>query len=334
MDDERRVAEAAVAGLKERAVRTLQAAGLSYDPGRPWADHASELAERVQAHARYALLTGELIPEAENRVLPEDKVAELEHQLALIDAEQPAPGVAAEAAGGAPGRSALEIEAENRRLRETLDGLQKRRTELRLEVEEVWRRYHQDHPEKTAQLQRIEQALLRARRFKAAVELARDTIQSVATETHRRWGEFLNKRVTQLLGAFGTRVEQLRFGDDLDFSVKLEGGQQVARGRADLQLSAGAKDQLYLAVRLGISEYLSRGQSPLPLLLDDPFATSDDERARAGMRLLIEHFAPLHQIIVLTCHRKRYEAMAQADPPLYKERVQWLDLGAATRVVR
>ncbi|MEK7330827.1 MAG: hypothetical protein AAB113_08490, partial [Candidatus Eisenbacteria bacterium] len=336
MDDQRRVAEAAVAGLKERAVRILQAAGLSYDPARSWADHAKELAERAEAQARHTLVTGELIPQAEHRVLPEGKVAELESQLALIEAERPAGsagGLAGEAtapAAGAPGRTPLAIEAENRRLRESLDALQKRRTELRLAVEEVWRRYHQEHPEKTAQHQRIEQALLRARRFKAAIELARDTIQSVATETHRRWAEFLNQRVTQLLAAFGTRVEQLRFGDDLDFSVKLASGQQASRGKADLQLSAGAKDQLYLAVRLGISEYLSRGQTPLPLLLDDPFASSDDERARAGMRLLIEHFAPLHQIIVLTCHRKRYEALAELDPGLYGERVQWLDLRTAT----
>jgi hypothetical protein len=349
MDDESRLVEASVSGLKERAVRTLQAAGLSYDPARPWADHAKELAARVQAHGRYQLLTGELIPQAEQRVLPVEKAAELENQLGLIEAERPS-GIVDRSAEGAPGASPegthatpnratpahtqLEIEAENRRLRETLDGLQKRRTELRLEVEGVWRRYHQEHPEKTAQRLRIEQALLRARRFKAAVELARDTIQSVAIETHRRWADFLNHRVTQLLAAFGTRVEQLRFGDDLDFSVKMEGGQQAARGRADLQLSAGAKDQLYLAVRLGISEYLSRGQSPLPLLLDDPFATSDDERARAGMKLLIEHFAPLHQIIVLTCHRKRFESMAQADLLLYKERVQWLDLGMATKAAR
>ena len=57
-------------------------------------------------------------------------------------------------------------------------------------------------------------------------------------------------------------------------------------------------------------------------------------RARAGMRLLIEHFAPLHQIVVLTCHRKRYQGLAALDPALYGERVQWLDLGTATNAER
>jgi hypothetical protein len=325
MAEERRVAEATVGGLRERAMRILQTAGLGWDPDRPWADLARELSERVQAQARYTLLVEDLIPQAEGRVLPEGRARELETQLQAIEAAQsPEP-----AADPGTGRAPLEIEAEGRRLRESLDTLQRRRTELRLEVEEVWRRYQAEHPEKRTQREKIEQALLKARRFKAAADLARETITAVATETHRRWAEFLNQRVTQILATFGTRVEQLRFGDDLDFSVKLWNGQHVARGRADLQLSAGARDQLYLAVRLAIAEFLSRGQSPLPLLLDDPFATSDDDRARAGMRLLLEHFAPTHQLIVLTCHRGRYQALAALDASLYGERVQWLELKPA-----
>jgi len=337
LDDERRVAEATVSGLKERAVRILASVGLEHDPASSWADHARSLAVRMQAHGRHALLTSELIPQAERRVLPAGKLAELVAQLEMIDAERPdvrdVARTAATVATTSGTRSPLEIDVESRRLREVLDGLQKRRTDLRLEVEEVSRRYHQEHPEKTAQRDRVAMALARARRFKAAIELARDTIQKVAIDTHRRWAEFLNARIKEVLDAFGTGIEQLRFGEDLDFSIRLPGGQQVSRGKADMQLSAGAKDQLYLAARLAISEYLSRGNSPLPLLLDDPFATSDDGRTRTGMRLLVEQFSRHHQIIVLTCHRKRHEALAQLDPELYRERVQWLELrtGAVAR---
>jgi len=77
-------------------------------------------------------------------------------------------------------------------------------------------------------------------------------------------------------------------------------------------------------VRLAVSEFLSRGQTPLPFLLDDVFVTSDDERARSGMRLLVE-LATTHQIVLLTCHRRRYDAMAELDRELYQGRVQWLD---------
>ncbi|HKQ56284.1 MAG TPA: AAA family ATPase [Candidatus Eisenbacteria bacterium] len=329
LDDERHVAEATVSGLEERAARMLETAGLAHDPKRSWADHATDLATRAQSRARHALLVGELIPQAERRVLPPGKLAELETQLEMIDAERPATAEeddAPEAPAAAGPRTPLEIDTESRRLREVLDRLQKRRTELRLEVEEVWRRYHQDHPEKSSQLERVDHALRHARRFKASIDLARETIQQVATDTHRRWAEFLNVRVKELVQGFGAGIEQLRFGDDLDFSIKPAGGPHSARGKADLALSAGAKDQLYLAVRLAICEYLSRGQVPLPLLLDDPFAASDDGRVRAGMRILIERFAPSHQVLVLTCHKSRFDALARLDPDLYERRVQRIEL--------
>jgi DNA repair exonuclease SbcCD ATPase subunit len=327
IDEEKRVVEASAAGLKERAIRILQAASVTYDPERSWAEHARDLAERVKTKMRHATLTDELIPRAESRVMSSEERLELEGQLEL--AGQPS---SIEGAPERPRRTPLEIEAEDRRLRTALDTLQQRRSDLRLKVEELWRRYHVQHPDLTEQLERIEQARLRARRFKHAVELARDTIHQVATETHRRWAEFLNQRVGELLGTFGSGIEQLRFGDDLDFSVKAWGGQPIARGKADQQLSAGARDQLYLAVRLAISEFLSRGQSPLPLLLDDVFATSDDERARNGMRLLIEQFAGRHQIVLVTCHRRRCEALAQLDPELYAQHVRWVDMRAAAVV--
>jgi recombinational DNA repair ATPase RecF len=110
--------------------------------------------------------------------------------------------------------------------------------------------------------------------------------------------------------------------------VQIQGGPLISRGKAHAQLSAGARDQLYLAVRLAISEYLSRGKAPLPLLLDDVFATSDDTRLRAGMHALVESFGAGHQLILTTCHRSRMNDLRRADPDLYRERVHWVDLRA------
>ncbi|OGF16618.1 MAG: hypothetical protein A2W00_02170 [Candidatus Eisenbacteria bacterium RBG_16_71_46] len=326
IDDEKRVAEAAASGLRERAIRILQSAGLTYDPERPWADHVTELSERLRGRARYTLLIDQLIPQAEQRVLSDPDVAERRSQLAMVEAEPIAEGPA----GDKPARGQVEIDAEVRRYREKLESLQKWHADLRVGVEESFRRHHIGYPEKRGQLERACAALERARRYKAALDLARETIQKVALETHRRWAEHLNSRVIELLRPIGTDIRELRFGEDLDFSVRLANGHQIARGKAVLQLSSGARDQLHLAVRLAISEYLSRDQESLPLLIDDAFATSDDERARAGMRLLIEHLAKQHQIVVVTCHRKRHEALAALDPELYAERVRWQDLGAKT----
>ncbi len=316
MEEQKGVDQAEVAGLGERAARILQSAGFAHDPARSWEDHFRDLAERVQGRQRHSTLVEELIPRAEQRLLPEAQIADLESRLALAES------------GGAPSgprRTAFEIEEESRRLQEQLQQIQGRRSDLRVQVEETHRRYASEHPEKCMQLERVAQALARTRRFREAVELASRAIESVATETHRRWADYLNQRVGELLGGVGTHIEQVRFGDDLDFSVKLPGGPSLARGKADQQLSCAARDQLYLAARLAISEFLSRGQAALPLLLDDVFATSDDERARSGMRVLIEQFSQSHQIILMTCHRQRYERLAELDRELYAERVQWLD---------
>jgi DNA repair exonuclease SbcCD ATPase subunit len=322
IEEEKRVAEAEAAGLRERAIRLLSAAEIAYDPGRAWGDYVQRLAEIARGGQRHTILIEELIPQAERRMLPERQEADLRSQLEMLESE--GGGAAIEAA-----RSHAEIEGETREQRDRLDEVQRRRQDLRLQVEDAWRRHTTEHPEKSAELERISASLVRARRFKEALEIAQDTIQKVAVETHRRWADWLNSRVHELLASFGTGIEQVRFGEDLDFSVKLPGGQQVTRGRALAQLSAGARDQLHLAVRLAVSEYLSRGTSPLPLLIDDAFATSDDERARTGMKLLIEHFAKRHQVVMVTCHRGRVEALAAADPELYGSRVQILDARTA-----
>jgi hypothetical protein len=319
IDEQKQVDEGAASGFKQRAVRLLESAGLDFDPERSWDDHARALSERAEIRRRWSTLTHELIPSAERRSLPEAQRAELESQVALGE------GAVTEGAR----RGQRELDGERRRLQERLEDVQRRRSDLRVKVEEVCRRVHAERPEKLAQLERIQRALERARRFQSAVELACRTIKEVAAETHQRWADHLNRRVGELLGAMRTSIDQIRFGDDLDFSVRLTGGLSLARGKADQQLSAGTRDQLYLAVRLAVSEFLSRGQTTLPILLDDVFVTSDDERTRAGMRLLIEGFAAQHQVILMTCHRRRFEALAEQERALYQGRVQWLDTRSA-----
>lgn len=314
MEERKRADEAAAVSFRDRAREILQSAGLPSDPGRSWEGSFRDLAERTRGNQRHATLVDDLIPAAEKGLLSRSQVEELESRAQLAQ-EGPLPEET---------RHAAEDETQGRALRETFEELQRRRSDLRVDVEETARRYNVKSAEIAIELERVRQAAERVRRFREAAQLAASTIQSVATETHRRWAEFLNHRVGELLRGIGTKVEHVRFGDDLDFSVQVQGTKPLPRGKADPQLSCAARDQLYLAVRLAISEYLSRARDPLPLLLDDVFATSDDERARAGMRMLIERFEG-HQIVLTTCHRLRYERLRELDPELYSRRVQFLD---------
>ena len=325
VEEEKRVLEASANAMNERAVRLLQSAGITFDPARGWAHHINELRRRMEGRVRYGMVVEELIPAARRRLHPEHEVAQRRRQLEMLVAGGELP---------AQSRSSADIEFEVKQTRSKLEETQRRRSDVRVEVEEVWRRHAQRRPDLGHQQERLGRAIERARRFKQAVEIARDTIERVATDTHRKWADFLNDRVAAILKSFGSSVEGLRFGEDLDFSVQLTNGPLVSRGKAHLQLSAGARDQLYLAVRLAISEFLSKGTEPLPLLLDDVFATSDDDRLRAGMRALLESFGAGHQVFLTTCHRGRMIELQRADAELYRDRVHVVDLRVGTTNTR
>ena len=323
---ERQVAVATVSGLHEKALRILQQAGLAYDPERTWAEHIADLSGRLQNRHRFRMLQDELIPYARSRVLSEDEIDQRRRHLGVFEAGREGAGTFGNV------RAPEDVDAESRSTRDELEKAQQRRSDLRVEVEEVWRRANQSRPELEAQRARMSAALARAQRYKKSVELAHATIQKVAVDTHRRWADWLNVRVGELLAAMGSDVRQVRFGDDLDFSVQSGDGPTLPRGKAHLMLSSGARDQLYLAVRLAISEYLSRGHAALPLLIDDAFATSDDERLRQGLTMLVDGLASGHQVIVATCHRGRHDDLRRLDPERFIGQMNWLEVRAASHV--
>jgi uncharacterized protein YhaN len=71
-------------------------------------------------------------------------------------------------------------------------------------------------------------------------------------------------------------------------------------------MSVGTADQLYLALRIAsMEDYLDRG-TPLPFLADDLFINFDDERAAAGLRVLMD-LAARTQVLFFTHHRHLVE---------------------------
>jgi chromosome segregation protein len=82
---------------------------------------------------------------------------------------------------------------------------------------------------------------------------------------------------------------------DDDFRVSLD----VDGRPCDIaQLSKGAQDQLYIALRLAISDLLSSDIN-LPLIFDDPFVTSDSKRLD-NIGIALSYLADERQIIVLS----------------------------------
>lgn len=71
------------------------------------------------------------------------------------------------------------------------------------------------------------------------------------------------------------------------------------------RLSRGAREQVFLALRLALIRDLGRHDVSLPIVMDDALVNFDDGRARAAARVLVEFIAEQaadRQMIVLTCH--------------------------------
>jgi len=275
---------------------------------------AARVEARLKEHARLEALEHELVPALTARALSD--AARAAHaaeiaRLAQLAAEAP------ETDGTPPDPEVLERElAEVRRERLDLVGrVGGRERESSNRIARL-----------LGERDTFAAALDKARRFKEAVELARDRFQVVARETHARWSESLSGRVDELLTRFGLQHQSFRISDKLELSLAL-GGDRMTQTRLDQTLSAGARDQLELALRLAVCEYLATGGEKLPLVLDDPIATSDEARTRRLFQTLTEAVRDGHQVLVLTCHRAKVEAAKAMDPAWFADSVTITELG-------
>jgi hypothetical protein len=321
-DSKRRLAAAST-----EIVAVARVLGLDEGGAPDSAAMAARVEARAKEHARLEALERDLLPALEARLLTSEaraaRVSELDRlakEIASGDAREGEGNGSAGHSSGAHGET-----ADPAALERELAGIRRERLEL---VAKVGAR-ERDSSDRIARLigerDGFQAALEKARRFKEAIELARDRFQVVARETHARWSESLSSRVDELLTRFGLQHQSFQISDKLELSLAL-GGDRLTQARLDQALSTGARDQVQLALRLAICEYLARGGEKLPLLLDDPLASSDEERTLRLFQSLAETVRTGHQVLVLTCHRAKVEAAKAMDPAWFADSVTLSDL--------
>ena len=79
------------------------------------------------------------------------------------------------------------------------------------------------------------------------------------------------------------------------------------------QVSAGTQDQIYLALRLAIMDYLSPDEK-LPLILDDAFARYDEDRLTQILKVLAGEAAE-RQILIFTCQKREMDMLKALKQP-------------------
>ena len=137
--------------------------------------------------------------------------------------------------------------------------------------------------------------------------MALEALDSANTAIQNRFSPALGRRAAEI---FSQLTCGRYTGVTLDRSFHLSAepaGDPVSR---DAQLlSAGAADQLYLAVRLAICDLVLPEDKSVPLILDDALLTFDDDRLHAALDYLLTESAQ-RQILLFTCQNRERDYLA------------------------
>lgn len=130
-----------------------------------------------------------------------------------------------------------------------------------------------------------------------AIQLSIETINSLSIDIHDSFGRDLNQLVSELTNEITNgRYNVLKVDEKLNIKV----GYYNNFIRMD-KLSTGTIEQIYLALRMAISNLLY-GEGDMPIILDDCFAYYDDNRTKASLEFLARKRKG--QIILFTCHNR------------------------------
>ena len=128
-----------------------------------------------------------------------------------------------------------------------------------------------------------------------SMEIAKESLgecyEKMKNTVTPKFTENLSKNISKITSG---KYNNVMFNDDEGLIVEIENGNYVPASK----LSIGTIDQLYLSLRLSMVEDLSNEK--MPIILDESFAFSDDERLENILKYIYNEFYN-HQIIIFSC---------------------------------
>ncbi len=154
------------------------------------------------------------------------------------------------------------------------------------------------------EIKRISYLKEQAHEYVEAIKKAIFELKRISLSNYIKWAERLNRDSSRILKSITGKDRSVVFGKDLNFRI-VSDNEDLTDEQLEDYLSGGTLEQLYLAIRIAISEYLTP-EIRLPLILDEPFAHADDARFLKALKFLTNEIAKKRQVIILSCHRKRH----------------------------
>ncbi len=141
--------------------------------------------------------------------------------------------------------------------------------------------------------------------YAQTVDTALATLEESFRELRRNYSGELDSKTAEIFSALTMeRYTGVAISKDFDINVKSE---EVFGLKEAGFLSTGTADQLYLSLRLAMSELICADSEPLPMFMDDPLAQYDDERTKKALAFMGE-YGKRRQLVLFTCHSSIIEA--------------------------
>ncbi|MBD3382417.1 MAG: AAA family ATPase [candidate division Zixibacteria bacterium] len=199
------------------------------------------------------------------------------------------------------------MEAEDsEKLRMVVEALEKQKSNL--EATELSLRRQLEFAESGCELQAsleerleyIDEDIQRAKRILRVYELTHDFIEKSRKNVLKASLSRLEEQTSNLLSTVsGGKYQKVKF-DPSNLSYEVFSAAKDDWIDPNLELSRGARDQLYLAARLALVQMISQEKKPL-LIMDEPFLTFDHLRRREALEVL-RVTGEDHQVFILSCH--------------------------------
>ncbi len=143
-----------------------------------------------------------------------------------------------------------------------------------------------------------------------ALTLALDALGQADMTLRERFSPVLAKRAAALFAELtGGRYDEITLARDLSARARRTG--ETADWETDY-LSLGARDQLYLALRLAVCEMVLPAEQSCPIILDDALAAFDRERMGRALDLL-KRMSAKRQILLFSCQWRESEYLSGQD---------------------
>lgn len=167
--------------------------------------------------------------------------------------------------------------------------------------------------EQVAELQQETLDEQHAREDRDALELAAETMSSLAARMSKTLEHTLDKEMSEILAQITRNVhEQLQVTDGQGIVL----AEQLQK-RTPEAYSQGTMQQAYFSYRMAAGHMLMK-EEPLPFLLDETFANYDEERLRQTLRWLAEQE---NQIFLFTCRETEMRLLTEEDIPFVSIRL-------------